>query len=184
MVAVVLTFAWPVAIAGAAEFPGEGDQVTDVQLDALPEVPPLGENEGALPDRPQPTPTSSTAANSMHQRLDPAAPNRIVFHAATPLQLCKAEGGLQLYFLRSDGSSHTGPWLAPFTELAATHLSGAPVSLYNGANPFTGKSIRIDYLPVEQKIRVSTYYPDTEYDTNKPYLFTVDSDNKVTHEAW
>jgi len=44
--------------------------------------------------------------------------------------------------------------------------------------------VQIHYLPSESKIRVSTYYPDTQYDTNKPYTFTVDTSNSVTHEAW
>ena len=48
------------------------------------------------------------------------------------------------------------------------------MSLYTGANPLTSKPVQIDYLPAERKIRVSTYYPDTQYDTNKPYTFTVD----------
>ena len=105
-------------------------------------------------------------------------------HAATPAQLCPIGGGLQYYFIGADGSSHTGPHLAPFSELAALHSSGAAVSLYTGANSFTGKPIQIDYLPAEPKIRVSAYYPDTQYDTNKPYVFTVDSGNAVNHQAW
>ena len=93
-------------------------------------------------------------------------------------------GGLQFYFIGADGSSHTGPWLAPFSDLAALHPSGASVSLYTGANSFTGKPIQIYYLPAEQKIRISTYYPDTQYDTNKPYVYTVDGAHSVNHEAW
>ena len=90
--------------------------------------------------------------------------------------------GLQYYFIGADGSSQTGPWIRPFSELATLHSGGA--SLYSGTNPFTGKSVQIHYLPADQKIRISTFYPDTEYDTNKPYNFTVDSGNTVTHEAW
>ena len=93
-------------------------------------------------------------------------------------------GGLQFYFIGADGSSHTGPWLAPFSDLATLHATGAPVMLYSGANSFTSKPIQIYYLPAKQKIRISTYYPDTQYDTDKPYIFTVDSSNSVTHEAW
>ena len=93
-------------------------------------------------------------------------------------------GGLQYYFIGADGSSHTGPWLAPFSDLATLHATGAPVMLYSGANSFTSKPIQIYYLPAKQKIRISTYYPDTQYDTDKPYIFTVDSSNSVTHEAW
>ena len=83
-------------------------------------------------------------------------------------------GGLQYYFI-GPGGSHTGPWLAPFSELATLHATGAHVLLYTGANSFTSKPIQIYYLPAEQIIRISTYYPDTQYDTDKPYVFTVDS---------
>ena len=40
----------------------------------------------------------------------------------------------------------------------------------------TGKSVVIDYVEEGDKtlLRVSTYYPDNEYDTNKPYVFTLD----------
>ena len=48
----------------------------------------------------------------------------------------------------------------------------------------TGKSVQITYLAAENKIRISTFYPDTQYDTNKPYNFTVDSNYSVSHEAW
>ncbi len=48
----------------------------------------------------------------------------------------------------------------------------------------TGKSGAIYYLPAEKKLRISTYYPDTQYDVNKPYVFTVDSGHNVVHEQW
>ena len=92
-------------------------------------------------------------------------------------------GGLQYYFI-GPGGSHTGPWLAPFSELATLHATAAHVLLYTGANSFTSKPIQIYYLPAEQIIRISTFYPDTQYDTDKPYVFTVDSSHNVTHEAW
>ena len=105
----------------------------------------------------------------------------IVAHAATPAQICPIGGGLQYYFI-GPGSSQPGPWIQPFSELATLHAGGA--SIYSGTNPFTGKSVQIHYLPAEQKIRISTFYPDNQYDTNKPYNFTVDANNSVSHEAW
>ena len=107
--------------------------------------------------------------------------NCIVAHAATPAQLCPIGGGIQYYFI-GPGSSQPGPWIQPFSELATLHAGGA--SIYSGTNPFTGKSVQIHYLPADQKIRVSTFYPDNQYDTNKPYNFTVDANNSVSHEAW
>ena len=141
------------------------------------------------PTATDPTATGPTATDPTPTDPTPTAPSSpsggcLVSHAATPAQLCPIGGGLQYYFIGADGSSHTGPHLAPFSELAALHATGAPVSLYTGANSFTGKPIQIDYLPSEGKIRVSTYYPDTQYDTNKPYVFSVDSGNAVNHESW
>ena len=102
-------------------------------------------------------------------------------HAATPAQLCPVGGGLQYYFIGS-GGSQTGPWIQSLSDLATLHAGVA--SIYTGTNPFTGKSVQIHYLPSEQKIRISTFYPDNQYDTNKPYNFTVDANNSVSHEAW
>ena len=118
----------------------------------------------------------------------PSAPNTppadcIVAHAATPVQLCPISGGLQYYFIGADGSSQTGPYIQPFSELATLHTAGA-VSLYSGINPLTSKSVQIHYLPTDSMIRISTYYPDTMYDTDKPYTFTVNESNSVSHEAW
>ena len=136
---------------------------------------------------PQPTPTSTTVGPPPTPAAHPGAPRTppadcVVAHAATPAQLCPIAGGLQYYFIAPDGSSRTGPYIHPFSELATLHTTFA--SLYSGTNPFTGKSVQIHYLPSEQRIRVITFYPDTQYDTNKPYNFTVDSSNTVIHEAW
>ena len=135
--------------------------------------------------RPQPNGTGNpqATAQATHRPRSPAptspahpsAPftppaDCIVAHAATPAQLCPVAGGLQYYFIGS-GSSQPGPWIQPFSELATLHAGVA--SLYSGTNPFTGKSVQIHYLPADQKIRISTFYPDNEYDTNKPYNFTV-----------
>ena len=104
----------------------------------------------------------------------------IVAHAATPAQLCPIDGGLQYYFIGADGSSQTGPWIRSFDELAVL----ASASVYSGSNPMTGKSVTITYLAADNKIRISTFYPDTQYDTDKPYIFTVDTDNNIDHESW
>ena len=110
--------------------------------------------------------------------------NMIVQHAATQVQLSPAGGGLQAYFIAPGGVGHSGPWIASFASLATEHPTGGAVTLYTGSNPGTGKPITIYYLASEKKIRVSTFYPDTQYDTNKPYVFTVDSGHNVVHEQW
>lgn len=142
---------------------------------------------GGGPGNMEPAPSQSSDPDPTAAHPDaPSTPSGdcIVAHAATPAQLCPIAGGLQYYFIGSDGSSSVGPYLAPFSELATLYTVGTSVSLYTGSNPFTSKSVQIDYLPADSKIRVSTYYPDTQYDTNKPYTFTVNTSNSVTHEAW
>ena len=136
---------------------------------------------------PETTPPATTPPVTNPQpQPHPSAPftppaDCIVAHAATPAQLCPISGGLQYYFIGS-GSSQPGPWIQSLSDLATLHAG--VVSLYSGTNPFTGKPVQIHYLPADQKIRVSTFYPDNQYDTNKPYNFTVDANNSVSHEAW
>ena len=154
--------------------PGEGQQ----QQTPLP-------GGGQQQQTPLPGGGQQTPSPAPHPSA-PSAPSSdcIVAHAATPAQLCPVAGGLQYYFIGADGSSHIGPYIQPFSQLATLHTSGASVSLYTGTNPLTSKSVQIDYLPADHTIRVSTYYPDTQYDTNKPYTFTVNGSNSVTHNAW
>ena len=107
----------------------------------------------------------------------------VVAHAATPAQLCPVAGGLQYYFIGKDGSTSIGPFISPFSDLASLYTAGE-VLLYAGINPLTGKSVEIHYLTSTYKIRVGTYYPDTQYDTDKPYTFTVNGSHSVSHIAW
>ena len=108
----------------------------------------------------------------------------IVTHAATPAQLCATDEGLQYYFIGPSGGQ-AGPYLSSFEELAETQsLVQAVVELYRGTNPMSGKPVQIDYLPNEKVIRVSTYYADTPYSKNKPYIFTVNESYEVVHQVW
>ena len=127
---------------------------------------------------PAATPVPSVQPHPSAPFMPPA--DCIVAHAATPAQVCPIAGGLQYYFIAADGNGQPGPWISPFSELAT---AGA-YSLYSGANPSTGKSVTITYLAADNKIRISTFYPDTMYDTDKPYNFTVDASNNVSHENW
>ena len=111
-------------------------------------------------------------------------PNMIVSHAATQVQLAPVNDGLQAYFIAPGGVGHSGPWIASFASLATQYPTGGAITLFTGSNQGTGKPITIYYLASEKKIRVSTYYPDTQYDVNKPYVFTVDSGHNVVHDQW
>ena len=153
-----------------------------------PAPPPSGggentQNSPAPPPPSDPAPAPAPAPVAHPDAPDFPSADCIVTHAATPAQLCPIAGGLQYYFISADGTSQTGPYIKPFSELATLHTAGA-VRLYTLTNPFTSKSVHIDYLATDQQLRISTYYPDTMYDTDKPYTFTVNSSNSVTHEAW
>ena len=111
-------------------------------------------------------------------------PNAIVLHAATPIQLSQAGTGLRVYFINRDGASDIGPFFDAFNILAHQY-SGDPVTLYTGFNPGTGKPVTIDYLPDQNKLRVSTFYADRPpHDIDKPYVFTIDANHNITHEQW
>ena len=113
--------------------------------------------------------------------------NRIVMHAATPVQLIKTgDDGLHLYFIGADGSTYTGPVFSSFAALEEMHPSGAAVSLFSGSNPSTNQPVNVDYLPDENRIFVKTFYPagHDEYNPHKAYDFTVDDKYKVKHVNW
>ncbi len=97
-------------------------------------------------------------------------------HAARPAQICSVEGGMQYWYIGADGSAQPGPYLPDSPR----------IEIFNGVNPLTGKSVTIDYITENDQtlLRVSTYYPDNEYDTNKPYVFTLDPGHSVNHIQW
>ena len=170
---------------GPGSGPPGNPQATATPTSSVPSGPPTNTGPGpgsGPPSNPSPsaTPTATTVSN-MQPQPHPSAPftppaNCIVAHAATPAQICPIGGGLQYYYIGADGNSQQGPWIAPFSQLTA--------SVFSGTNPMTGKSVTITYLAADNKIRISTFYPDNQYDTNKPYNFTVDANNNVSHEAW
>ena len=161
-------------------------------------LPPAPVTPTPTPGAPAPTPTRSSSTSpaptpstpvdptlTEHEIRAALAPNRIVFHPATPVQLCKAAGGLQVYFIGADGDTYFGPWVPSFDELAATYPEGESASIFSGRNPLTGKPVDIDYLPAKQKLRVSTFYADRPpHDINKPYVYTVDPIHTIIHEQW
>ena len=159
--------------------PGGGQQQTPLPNGGQQQTPLPGGGQQQTPPSTEDTPLPGGGHPSA-----PSAPSSdcIVAHAATPAQLCSVAGGLQYYFIGADGSSQIGPYIKPFSELNTLYTS--TVSLYTGTNPLTSKSVQINYLPAESKIWVGTYYPDTQYDTNKPYTFTVNESNSVAYEAW
>lgn len=133
----------------------------------------------------------------------------IVKHFATPAQLRHFGTGLQFYFVGADGSTEAGPFLPSVGDLAQSYPADADtiekikgmfrkalgqptarkatpaiIELYAGVNPMTAKPVLIDYLRKEEMLRVSTYYPDAPTSTSKPYIFTLNESNQVTHRVW
>ncbi len=150
--------------------------------------PPANQNNPPPTNQNNPPPTGGGQEETSTSDPHPDAPSTpsndcVVSHAATPAQLCPVAGGLQYYFIGADGSTSIGPFISPFSDLAALYTAGAAL-LYSGVNPLTGKSVQIHYLASDSKIKVSTYYPDTQYDTDKPYTFTVNGSNSVSIIAW
>ena len=99
-----------------------------------------------------------------------------ISHAATPAQICSIENGMQYWYIGADGSAQPGPFLPDEPKIES----------FSGTNPMTGKSVTIDYVTENEQLllRVQTYYPDNEYDTNKPYVFTLDPGHNVNHIQW
>jgi len=208
-IAIILTLLLIVALAPMASAQDAGDNPPlQTPTDPAPTEPPpppgptatATPDNGMPPEPPEPTATATpdnggmNGENGMNGEKDmmgtPSShswppPNAIVRHAATPVQISAHGGALNVYIIAPDGAVTSGPTIASISELAEMHPGGGAVSLFSGTNAGSGKSIMIDYLPDEMKIRVSTYYADKPpHDYNKPYVFTVDADHSVTHERW
>lgn len=138
---------------------------------------------GFTPPTPTPTPNEDPTLTEA-ELIKALAPNRIIFHAATPIQLCKVEDGLQIYFISRKGKTRLGPWIPSFAELAQKHPDGPEAPVYFGFNPFTYKPVKIDYLPHVNRIRVDTFYADREHDKNKQYIFHFGPDHDIVYDAW
>ncbi len=176
---------------GPSTNPGGNPDPTPTRTPTRTPTPSDG-NGGSIPPS-TPTPSSPRApgdtltlkeALAEYELIKALAPNRIIFHAATPIQLCKVEDGLQIYYVGRDGKTRLGPWVPGFAELAAKYPGGPDASIYFGFNPLTGKRVKIDYLPSAKRIRVDTFYADKEHDKNKQYIFHFGPDHDITYDAW
>ena len=131
----------------------------------------------------RPLPAAAQETQGAVESFSPQAPC-LVAHAATPAQLCLTAAGIEYYFIGPAGVA-SGPLLPSISQLAGSYTAFSPtVELYRSTNPLSGKAVHVDYLPSENAIRVSTYYADTPYSVDKPYIFTLDEGYEVTHQAW
>lgn len=153
----------------------------------LPALPGSGSpNAGNNPNsgNPPPPPSSNTGGDSNGGSGGSGSGGTPVYtgvgchisHAATPAQICSVPNGLQYWYIGADGSAQPGPFLPDDPKIES----------FTGTNPMTGKSVTIDYVTENDQtlLRVQTYYPDNEYDTNKPYVFTLDPGHNVNHIQW
>ncbi|MDE0198032.1 MAG: hypothetical protein OXK78_07550 [Caldilineaceae bacterium] len=105
-----------------------------------------------------------------------------MLHAAAPIQLSQAGTGLHVYFISRDGA------IGPFFDecgILASNYPADPVTLYDGFNPGTGYPVAVQYIPSDNKLRVSAFYADRPpHDFDKPYFFTIDPPHNVRHEQW
>ena len=112
----------------------------------------------------------------------------IVAHAAAPVQVCRDNdsGALHFHFVgRKDVFS--GPMFPSVAELISDYPFGhipSEVELYNGTSTGTGKKVIVRFLTHSGRLHISTFYADTTYTANKPYIFTIDQNGVVTHLAW
>ena len=155
----------------------------DTHIPPLPSVPPPsgpGANPPSPPSgNPPPPPSGDSPGGSGDGSSSTPVYTGIdchITHAARPAQICSVVGGLQYWFIGADGSAQPGPFLPDSPR----------ITRYEGTNPMTGKAVVIDYVVEGDKtlLRVSTYYPDNEYDTNKPYIFTLDPGHTVRYISW
>ena len=157
------------------------------QPTSAPEVP-IGEPLVITSVVPTSTPPVSTPAPETDKPDPPPPTTCIVAHAAAPVQVCRDNdsGALHFHFVgRKDVFS--GPMFPSVAELISDYPLGyvpSEVELYRGLSTGTGKMVLVHYLTESSRLRVSTYYADTMYDANKPYVFTIDQDGAVTHLAW
>ena len=148
----------------------------DTHIPPLPSVPPPSGSGGNPPPPPSGNPPGGGGDGGSGTTPVYTGIDCHITHAARPVQICSIEGGLQYWFIGADGSAQPGPFLPDSPR----------ITRYEGTNPLTGKAVVIDYVVEGDKtlLRVSTYYPDNEYDTNKPYIFTLDPGHTVRYISW
>lgn len=147
----------------------------DTHVPSLPSVTPPTSGPGGNPP-PPPSASSGGGAGGAGGGTGSIGADCFITHAATPAQICPVVEGMQYWFIGADGSAQPGPYLPDSPR----------IERYEGTNPLTGKSVVIDYVVEGEKtlLWVSTYYPDNEYDTNKPYIFTLDPGHTVNYISW
>ena len=171
---------------GPPTTPGPTPRPTPRPTTTSPNTPPTPTGGGLPPDPTGGSGDTPTLAQVLaeYELIKALAPNRIIFHAATPIQLCKSEDGLQVYYIGRDGKTRLGPYVPSFAELAAKYPAGDEASIYLGSNPLSGKRVKIDYLPSVKRVRVDTFYSDKDNDKNKQYIFHFGPEHDITYDAW
>ena len=133
-------------------------------------------------------PISVTETPESGKPNPPPPSSCIVAHAATPVQVCRNNktGALHFHFVGA-ADVFSGPVFPSITEISSDYPPGhtsSEIEIYRGTSTGTGKEVLVHFVTKGAHLRVTTYYADSEYDTDKPYVFTISQDGKVTHLAW
>ena len=104
-------------------------------------------------------------------------------HAGAPNAIFPTEDGLGYWMITHSGEGQllfTMPTVAELVE--AEEETGLLLSL---ENPENGKPIEVRWLAAQEQLEVSTFYADVPpHQFNKPYIFRIDGEGKVTIIAW
>lgn len=123
-------------------------------------------------------PTAALAVSVFLHTAPVARTACIPQHAARPVALCPSGSGSGwwLYFIGNMGRSAAGPYVPYAAEMMDESV---PVDLVNQVHPFSGHSLTVVWVPIEQNIEVRTAYSD-----GKPYVFNVSEGGVVSFEEW
>ena len=133
-------------------------------------------------------PPVSTPVPETIKPVPPPPSTCIVAHAAAPVQVCRDNdsGALHFHFV-GPKDVFSGPMFPSVADLISAYPLGylpSAVELYNGTSTGTGKKVIVRFLTEDGRLLISTYYADTSYTVDKPYIFTIDQYGTVTHLAW
>ena len=181
----------PTATATATPTPSDSSNIEFPNVPELPEEPTPTPVVSIPPESPS-LPSAPEEEKVMVEeevvvaRIRPIAwtHNCLIKHAATPVQLCPVGdgSGWWLHYNGGDGTI-SGPYIPDEDVLIEMGVSEQAQLLAYEFNPFSGKAVQIIWLPDIRVIRVNTYYADSPYDTDKPYVFDVAGET-VIHSEW
>lgn len=142
-------------------------------------TPPLAPEGPQTPadDDVAPEPTATPSA-------PPWRPECLLKHAGAPLTLCESmsKSGWWVYYL-GKGKIKTGPYIPKAETMMAQGVTENEL-LWSATSPTTGKSVMVQWLGDEKRIRVVTYYAPAPHAWHKAYVFDILAGDEVLHREW